>query len=102
MGRCEAQGRPRQGGADFPHCRGGEIVQADKAAQGENVNPAWTSMGGRSAKDRQSTDKSQAQGSCARYHHIGRRPRITWVSVDGVWTAMYESNQRSKSHNKSL
>ena len=56
MGRPEAQGRPRQGGADFPHCRGGEIIRPDKAAQGENVNPAWTSVGRRSVKRRQIAD----------------------------------------------
>jgi len=53
MGRPEAQGRPRQGGTDFPHCRGGEIIWADKDEQGEDVNPAWTSVGGLSAKPRQ-------------------------------------------------
>src|SRR5712691_10266374 len=98
MARRSAQARVRPIGSDFPHRGPGDTVQVPGSAKEELVRrlaPSYRVPRGNARKD----GISQAR---QRLGLVAHRLGITCIAVDGVGTAMYESNQRSNKHNRKL
>src|SRR5262245_42738654 len=98
MGRARAQGHRRQTRRLCPHGRPWDITDDSEREKGRDVNRTWTTH----------TEGCQQRRRIAVFAFFKANPpaahrqSTVWDRVDCVWTAMYESNQRSKSHNKSL
>ena len=92
MGRPEVQARGRPTLAIFPHC-----------APGDTIQPAWLTNPKTCESNVHTVPADQSLMHVQRcFSSITRRPDLRWlqtrnnqVPVDRMWTAMYESNQRS-------
>ena len=94
-----AQAHRRQTGSNCPHCRCGDIIATQAAGKHANVHHSVNNAFGiiASRADKWGFEHSSRGGAL-----VTHRPGITCIRVDGMWMPMYELNQRSKNHNKSL
>ena len=62
----------------------------------------WMAWGRIASHGTTSVDRLQIPANASDKVRAGDLAGITSAGVDHVWTAMYESNQRTKNHNKKI
>jgi hypothetical protein len=98
MRRAQVQAHSLQTGSYFPHCRHVYISRLAGPTQRANVD----GHGLRTRKTAWDADKWGSSCLTGPRTFIAHRPGTILTSVDGVWTAMYESNQRSNNYYKKI
>lgn len=98
MAGVQAQAHDRWARPKCPHQDGGDMIRTEPCGKRAYVNHSWNSPPDiASSADKPRFDRYREQRAI-----LAHRPGITSAYVDSMWTPRYESNQRSKNHNKSL